>query len=120
MRQGILLLLVFGLFILCAACAKVSPPAPTYEPTSPPYPEGEELLALAESREEAEEIAALYGIDLVSFSHGVATFHTEEDPSAVVARGIQESWPLIEVNYTVTAADGVSDSTEDLQAETTS
>ena len=38
-----------------------------------------ELIALAEDQEEAEEIAKLYGIELSSFSDGVAVFTTDKD-----------------------------------------
>ncbi|MBR1456020.1 MAG: hypothetical protein IJ594_02515, partial [Oscillospiraceae bacterium] len=61
--------------------------------------EGRELFTLADSEEEAQQLAELYGIELVEFGNGVATFHTEEPPAEVVARGQANGWPLIEVNY---------------------
>ncbi len=62
--------------------------------------EGEELWALAGSEEEAKEIAELYGIELVLYDQGVATFHTDEDPAAVIQRGIDNGWKALAVNKT--------------------
>jgi hypothetical protein len=59
---------------------------------------GKELMALVSSEEEALKIAELYGIEFVDFELGVACYHTEEDPSTVVQRGIDNGWPLVEVN----------------------
>lgn len=39
-----------------------------------------ELTALADNQEEAEEIAELYGIELSSYSYGVATYTTDKNP----------------------------------------
>jgi len=64
-----------------------------------------ELMALASSEEEAQEIADLYGIELVHFESGVASYHTDEDPAAVIQRGIDNGWPLIAVNSTNTLID---------------
>ncbi|MCR5090538.1 MAG: hypothetical protein K6C08_13635 [Oscillospiraceae bacterium] len=65
------------------------------------YVFGEELLALTDSEEDAKKLAELYGISLVSFSDGVATFHTEEDPEIIVQTGTDKGWPPVEVNYAV-------------------
>ena len=73
-----------------------TPRVPGVETT--PLPAGEELFALCESEEEARQIAEIYGIEFVKFGFGVATFHTEEDPSEVVRRGIENGWPHIELN----------------------
>lgn len=59
----------------------------------------EPLLALAESREEAQSIAELYGIELVQWGFGVGTYHTEEDPKAVIQRGLENGWPELSLNY---------------------
>ncbi len=67
------------------------------------YAKGKELFTLAETEEEAKQIAQIYGIELVSFEYGVATFHTEEDPSEVVERGRENGWPPIEINHTMQA-----------------
>ena len=68
--------------------------------------DGRELFALADSEEEAKTIADLYGITLVRFSFGVATFHTEENPSAVIARGVENGWPRLEINRTTNTFSG--------------
>ena len=62
--------------------------------------EGAELYCLADSQEEAGEIADLYGIELVDFDLGVATFHTEEDPGAVIQRGKENGWRSLSLNGT--------------------
>ena len=63
---------------------------------------GEELWAMVSSEEEAQEIADTYGITLVLYDQGVATYHTEEDPGTVVQRGRDNGWPAIAVNTTST------------------
>lgn len=59
---------------------------------------GEELMALVSSEDEAQEVAVQYGIILVSYGQGVATYHTEEDPAAVVQRGRDNGWTPLAVN----------------------
>lgn len=67
--------------------------------------EGEEaavesqLMALAESEEEAKEIAELYGIELVSFAEGVAVYETTENPQDVINRGTENGYPQVYINY---------------------
>ena len=61
---------------------------------------GRELMAIVSSAEEAREIAELYGIELVEEQYGIAVFHTDEDPSSVVQRGIDNGWPAIGINHT--------------------
>ncbi len=68
-------------------------------PAAPLYPEGKELLASADTEEEARELAELYGIELVSFEYRVAVFHTEEDPFDVIQRGKDNDWPPLEINH---------------------
>ncbi|MBQ3193727.1 MAG: hypothetical protein IJB59_09195 [Oscillospiraceae bacterium] len=63
----------------------------------------EPLAATVESREEAEELARLYGITLVDYSYGVATFDTREDPQAVIARGREQGWPELSLNGNIKA-----------------
>ncbi len=59
---------------------------------------GMELICLAESKQEAEEIASSYGIDLVDFSNGVAAFHTDEDPQAVIEKGKDKGLKELSLN----------------------
>ncbi|MCR5790912.1 MAG: hypothetical protein K6G83_13580 [Lachnospiraceae bacterium] len=60
---------------------------------------GEELLALADTEEEARKIASLYGIELVRFSYGVATYHTDRDLKEVISQGEKNGWPVVSINY---------------------
>ena len=62
------------------------------------YVEGAELLCITESLEEAQKIAEMYGIELVEFSYGVATFHTNEDPRDVIQRGKEKGYPELSIN----------------------
>ena len=63
---------------------------------------GEELMALVSSEDEARAVAGQYGIILVTYGQGVATYHTEEDPAAVVQRGRDNGWTPLAVNRTHT------------------
>jgi hypothetical protein len=58
---------------------------------------GEELLCLCDTEEDAEEIADMYGIELVKFSYGVATFHAE-NPKEVISLGQEKGYPALELN----------------------
>lgn len=57
------------------------------------------LLTAADTREEAEEIAKQYGITLVSYENGIAVYQTEEDPYDVIARGQENGYHELSVNY---------------------
>lgn len=57
-----------------------------------------QLMAGAESREAAEELARLYGITLVDYRNQVALFSTEEDPREVIQRGKDNGWPELRLN----------------------
>ena len=59
--------------------------------------EGKELLCLADTEEEAQEIADMYGIELVEFGYGVATFHAE-NPQAVIQMGKEKGYPELSLN----------------------
>lgn len=56
------------------------------------------LMTLANSQEDAESIAELYGITLVAWDHGVAAFFTEENPLDVIQRGLAQGWPELSLN----------------------
>ena len=58
----------------------------------------EQLIALVETEEEAESIAEQYGIELVSFTQGVAGYKTEEDPNKVIAWGQDNGYPQLYLN----------------------
>lgn len=57
------------------------------------------LMSVAETEEEAKEIAEQYGIAFVSFENGIALYHTEEDPFEVIARGKENGYPQLSVNF---------------------
>lgn len=54
------------------------------------------LMALVDSEDEARELAGLYDIEFLNYSYGVAVFSTVEDPEAVINRGVQNGWKLLE------------------------
>ena len=62
-----------------------------------------QLIASAQTREEAQAIAAQYGIVLVDWGYGVAKFYTDEDPGQVIRRGQENGWPELYLNRTVQA-----------------
>lgn len=107
------LLVIFLLVILVTVCAcQQSKPAhaaskpiptdgtvPTGAPDSLISDEGQ-LIAKAESQEEAESIAELYGITLVEFKRNLALYHTDEDPREVIKRGQDNGWPELTLNHT--------------------
>jgi len=59
---------------------------------------GAELMASAADQGAAQALAEQYGITLVSYSDGVAVFHTDEDPQAVSDRGRAKGWPELSLN----------------------
>lgn len=64
--------------------------------------EGEVILtALADTQEEAEKIADLYGIELKAYSYGVATYVTDKDPEAVIEEGIEKGYPTLAVDQKI-------------------
>lgn len=62
------------------------------------YEEGV-LLAIVTSQEEAEEIASLYGITLVSVNESLAIYSTEQDILELIRLGRENGWPPVEPNY---------------------
>ncbi|WP_026517875.1 hypothetical protein [Butyrivibrio sp. MC2021] len=89
----------FSLLFGCGGPVKKIEPAPAAViPAAGEYVEGAELLCLAQTEEEAKKIAELYGIELVEFSYGVATFHTTENPGDVIKRGLEKGYPELSIN----------------------
>ncbi len=68
------------------------------ERSSEEKPKELELIALAEDQEEAEKIAALYGIELSSFSDGVAVFTTDKDLNELKELEDINGYPTLTVN----------------------
>lgn len=58
-----------------------------------------ELMAVTETKEEAEKIAELYGIKLESFEEGVAVYSTTEPVWDVISRGKELGYPELSLNY---------------------
>lgn len=74
-------------------------------PNAVSFSQEEPLMAEVESREEAEEIAELYGITLVRYDTRLATFYTQEDPLEVIRRGEEQGWPQLSLNTVQKAMD---------------
>ena len=60
------------------------------------------MIALADTKEEAERIAGLYGIELVNFSYGVAEYETTKNPQELIALGEKKNYPTLSTNNTLT------------------
>lgn len=110
MKRFLIGMLMLALLLAgCASAEKETPvreiqetkPVPT-ERTEPVQPDDTapsgQLKGRAETQAEAEEIAALYGIQLVDYQNGLALFYTEEDPKTVIARGEENGWPQLSLN----------------------
>ena len=63
------------------------------------------LMSETETEEAAREIAEQYGIEFISFENGIALYHTEEDPFEVIARGQENGYPQLSVNFIRTGYD---------------
>lgn len=63
------------------------------------------LMSEAETEEEAKKIAEQYGIEFISFENGLALYHTEDDPFEVIARGQENGFPQLSINFTRTGYD---------------
>lgn len=111
MNKVRLILILSALLLLFCGCEKRSPlemkeqhPEVSKTEAKPEIPDPDavdpnaQLLCITQSREEAEEIAALYGITLVEYEEGVALFYTEEAPQDVVRKGLDNGWPELSLN----------------------
>lgn len=71
------------------------------EETVPTPPEDSpQLTALVDTLEEAQEIADLYGIELDSYSYGVAAYRTDKDIEELLRFGQEQDYPTLEPNQT--------------------
>lgn len=57
------------------------------------------LTALADDLEEAEKIADLYGIELDSYSYGVAVYVTDKDVQELINLGEENDYPTLAPNH---------------------
>lgn len=74
----------------------------------PTVVEGEELMCLVDTKSEAEEIAKLYDIELVTFADGVATFHTDKNLQEVIQTGKDNNWSELSINHIIYLDDPVA------------
>ncbi len=104
---------------LCLSACAIGDPAP--EMTSKPRPETtaveatttpqEEiamrgnLIAWADDLAQAEEIAELYDIELVTFSDHIALYNTDLNPNDVIKLGKANGWPELSRNDIITIDD---------------
>ena len=93
------LIALLCLLLLCGCVPKGGQTNLTTDPERDEVVLGVEVFCLAESEEEAQTIAALYGIELVGFEMGVASFHTQEDWYELIERGKEQGWPELSPNY---------------------
>ncbi|MGN0307906.1 MAG: hypothetical protein ACI4DN_06800 [Lachnospiraceae bacterium] len=57
------------------------------------------LIATPETLEEAEKIAELYGITLISYENKVAVYLTDKDIRELIKMGKEKGYPTIDINY---------------------
>ncbi|MDD6203209.1 MAG: hypothetical protein PUB13_09790 [Lachnospiraceae bacterium] len=56
------------------------------------------LTTLTETEEEAQEIADLYQIELVSYYKGLAVYKTDKNPEEVIRMGVENGYPPISID----------------------
>lgn len=56
------------------------------------------MIAQVESQQEAEEIANLYGIELLQYQNKIATFFTQKDPLELMRWGKEQGYPSLGIN----------------------
>ena len=74
-----------------------------------------ELIALAEDQTEAEKTAKLYGIELISFSDGVAVYTTDKDLQELMEFGDNNGYPTLTVNSNHYKLERLSEVADDVQ-----
>ena len=57
-----------------------------------------QLIAEVKSEEEAQELAALYGITLKRVNGTLAIFETTEDPMSIIQKGKENGWKILEMD----------------------
>ena len=61
------------------------------------------LMAWADEKADAEEIASLYGITLLSYTEHIAVYWTDQNPAEVIQQGKDNGWPELSKINTVKA-----------------
>lgn len=64
-----------------------------------------QLTCLADSQQEAEQIAQSYGIELVSFEYGVAVFKSDKPYRELIAYGEENNLKQLSIDYEQTIFD---------------
>lgn len=59
----------------------------------------EELICLADSQEEAEQVAQAYGIELISYDLGVAVFKSDKPYNELLIYGKEHDLKQLSVNH---------------------
>ena len=60
------------------------------------------LIAIVQTREEAEEIALLYEITLAGYENNIAFYVTDRDPQELIMMGKEKGYPTISINNSYT------------------
>ena len=64
------------------------------------------VIATADSKEKAKEIAKLYDMELISWGGHVALYHSDRDIAELQRLGEENGWPPVDENGTVMAMNG--------------
>ena len=70
------------------------------KPKNESQKEPDSWMAKAKDREEAEKIAKLYGIRLIDFQYGVATYETTKKTEELLRIGKENNYPALFQNQT--------------------
>ena len=66
---------------------------PAAETPAQQTPEKGNLMAWADQESDAEEIASLYGITLLTYTEHIAVYWTDQNPAEVIQLGKTNGWP---------------------------
>lgn len=100
MRKRMILIVLPVLLLALLGCSRKEVPLMPLETETA----GGRLVCSAETEEQAQAIAELYGIELVDYQHGLALYLTEEDPYTVIKRGRDQGWPELSLDHMASAS----------------
>lgn len=104
----IIFAIVLGIWFVCAFFFQTGPTFPFLSKQLTPSDSDvdfsdliaeDQLMALVEDEESAKQIAEMYEITLVSYAHGVAIYHTDDDPFKIIVEGAEAGYPELSLNY---------------------
>ena len=100
MKQALIIILILAVMMMRGTYFPPEAGKHSAEPMPTPVASAEtgELLAYTATREDAEQIAALYGIELTRWESGLAVFSTTRDTAEVISEGIANGWPALSPN----------------------